>query len=307
MKRQRMITAIILISILIPLISIPELLSLFQIVMILFVVFASRELLNMFEQKESLTPLFKTLTIVLTVSIYISIAGFLGFNQTDKPFNPTLLMAIIPLIVVSLLVYFVLSSRFKVEHIGKALLVMVYIGFGGAAIAVLRFLGVRYIIYMALVSTMTDTFAYVIGMRFGKSKLAPSISPKKSWEGSIGGTIFATVIASGFALFYGDLFPQTSMFGDIINYDGLKTMFDTIITNDMSFIVLSVIVVLLSFTASIVSQFGDLFASKLKRHYEIKDYGNIFPGHGGIMDRFDSIIMVSLYMSSVIYVLTLLL
>lgn len=306
MKRQRTITAILLIAILIPLISIPELLGVFQIVMILFVVFASRELLNMFEKKETLTPLFKTLTIVLTVSIYISIAGFLGFNQTS-PFNPALLMAIIPLIVVSLLIYFVSSSRFKVEHIGRALIVMVYIGFGGAAIAVLRFLGVRYIIYMALVSTMTDTFAYIIGMRFGKRRLAPSISPKKSWEGSIGGTIFATVIASGFALFYGNLFPQTSMFGDIFNKDGYDTIFDTIISSDMSFIVLSVIVVLLSFTASIVSQFGDLFASKLKRHYEIKDYGNIFPGHGGIMDRFDSIIMVSLYMSSVIYVLTLIL
>ena len=306
MKRQRFLTAFILIAILIPLISVPQLLGIFEVVMVLFVVFASRELLLMFEQKEKLTPIFKSLTIILTVSIYISIAGFLGFNQR-APFNPTFLMAIIPLIVAFLLIYFVLSSRFKVEHIGSALLVMVYIGFGGASIAVLRFLGVRYIIYMALVSTLTDTFAYIIGMRFGKRQLAPSISPKKSWEGSIGGTIFATVIASGFALFYGRLFPESTQIGYFFNWDGLDTIFDTIISSDMPMYVLTIIVILLTLTASIISQFGDLFASKLKRHYEIKDFGHIFPGHGGIMDRFDSIIMVALYMSSIIYVLTLIL
>jgi phosphatidate cytidylyltransferase len=56
----------------------------------------------------------------------------------------------------------------------------------------------------------------------------------------------------------------------------------------------------MTFTASIVSQFGDLMASKLKRHFEIKDFGNIFPGHGGIMDRFDSVLLVSLYVFSIL-------
>jgi len=306
MKRQRFVTAFILLAILIPLITVPQLLDIFEVMMVLFVVFASRELLLMFEQKEKLTPLFKTLTIILTVSIYISVAGFLGFNQS-APFNPALLMAIIPLIVVSLLVYFVLSSRFKVEHIGSALLVLVFVGFGGASIAVLRFLGVRYIFYMVLVSTMTDTFAYMIGMRFGKRQLAPSISPKKSWEGAIGGTLFATLIASGYALFYGQIFPVSTTLGRFFNRDGLHTIFDTIISTEMSMTSLTIIVILLTFSASIISQFGDLFASKLKRHYEIKDFGHIFPGHGGIMDRFDSIMMVALYMSSIIYGLTLVL
>jgi phosphatidate cytidylyltransferase len=68
----------------------------------------------------------------------------------------------------------------------------------------------------------------------------------------------------------------------------------------------ALIIIFITLTASLVSQFGDLMASKLKRHYNIKDFGTIFPGHGGIMDRFDSVIMVSLYLFSILNILHLL-
>lgn len=304
MIKQRLLTALMLVAILIPIISIPELLGIFEIVMILFVVFASRELLMMFEKKETLTPLFRWITIVLTLVIYISVAGFLGINQTDELFNSSFIKAIIPVVVVLMLIYFVLSDSFKVVHVGSALLVMTYIGFGAAAITVLRFLGIRFIFYMVFISTMTDTFAYLIGMRFGKHPLAPTISPKKTWEGAIGGTIIATVISSGFALFYGVLFTPGTIIGDLFNASGLQTLFDQVFPSNMSDGVWTLSVIILTFSASIVSQFGDLFASKLKRHYDIKDFSNIFPGHGGIMDRFDSMIMVSMYISSVLYIFT---
>lgn len=307
MTKQRLLTALILLAILIPIITIPELLGVFEGVMILFVFFASREFIHMFEKKEQLTNVFKYVTHALTLFIYISIAGFLGFNQSSGYFDSTLLSVTLPFAVVIMLMYFVLSTKFKVELIGSALLVIVYIGFGAAAITLLKFLGTRFIFYMALISTMTDTFALLFGLRFGKHQLAPNVSPKKTWEGAIGGSVFATIIASGFASFYGTLFNPETFLGSIFNADGFQTIFDEVLPSDISIGFTYVIVLSLSFTASIVSQFGDLFASKLKRHYDIKDFGNIFPGHGGIMDRFDSMIMVSLYMSGILFMLNIIL
>ena len=112
---------------------------------------------------------------------------------------------------------------------------------------------------------MTDIFAYFTGYFFGKHKLIPEISPKKTIEGSIGGILFCTL---AFLVFGFIVSTQT---GTIPNYIGLGA---------------------LGLLVSVLAQIGDLFASLLKREHNIKDYGNIFPGHGGIMDRFDSVIAV---------------
>ncbi len=117
-------------------------------------------------------------------------------------------------------------------------------------------------LYLLLVATMTDTFAMLIGCLIGKHKLIPEVSPKKSVEGSIAGTMVATIIAS------------------IYYYN--------IITNNINIIVL----VLLTLILSILGQLGDLFFSKIKRENKIKDYSNIIPGHGGILDRFDSMTFI---------------
>jgi phosphatidate cytidylyltransferase len=194
-----------------------------------------------------------------------------------------------------------MSKNFTVEHIGKALLVIIYVAFGAASITSVRFIGVRFITYMFLISLLTDTFAYIVGVKFGKHKMTPTISPKKSWEGAIGGTVVATVIASLFAIYYGQLFNPSTFLGNIFNNSGQQTILDRIVLDQpLSMPLQVVIIIVMTFTASIVSQFGDLMASKLKRHFEIKDFGNIFPGHGGIMDRFDSVLLVSLYVFSIL-------
>lgn len=113
---------------------------------------------------------------------------------------------------------------------------------------------------------VTDTFAYFTGFFFGRHKLIPEVSPKKTIEGAIGGTLFATV---GFAVV-----------GIIYGY------------STRNIIILAVIGIF----ASIVSQLGDLSASLVKRHHGIKDYGSLFPGHGGVLDRFDSILAVSAFL-----------
>lgn len=112
----------------------------------------------------------------------------------------------------------------------------------------------------------TDTFAYFSGVFFGKHKLCPEISPKKTIEGSIGGTVGCIVLL----LLYGLL---------------LEKVFDL----DISFVKLAALGVIVS----PVSQIGDLTASIIKRKFGVKDYGSLFPGHGGILDRLDSVIAVA--------------
>ena len=121
-----------------------------------------------------------------------------------------------------------------------------------------------------LISWGTDTFAYLFGIIFGKHKLCPSISPKKTIEGALGG-IFGSLILL-----------------NLFNYFVLK--------NNIVFVTLSGIIL------SIVAQIGDLFASKIKREMGIKDFSNIIKGHGGFLDRFDSIIFVTPLVYIVFYI-----
>jgi phosphatidate cytidylyltransferase len=300
MKNKRLITGLLLISIIIPIISVPSLVNVFEFIMAFFVIGASIEFLNMFEKESPLSKRFRFVTILSALLIHVSIAGLMGWNQSPVTFeNRGLLHVTIPFMLVGLFVYFVLSNNFSVTNVGKALLVMIYVGFGSASIVLLRLIGVRFIVYMLLISTLTDTFAYFIGMKFGKHKMTPNISPKKSWEGAIGGSIVATIIASIFAMYYGDIFVVGTFLGDLFNSSGEKTLLDRLlIGSNISFEVQFLFVFILTFFATIVSQFGDLMASKLKRHYQIKDFGSIFPGHGGIMDRFDSVMLVSMFLSA---------
>ena len=111
---------------------------------------------------------------------------------------------------------------------------------------------------------MTDTFAHFFGTKIGKHKLCPKISPNKTIEGMIGGTVFGTFLASMY--------------------------FITVINSDKNV----VLVVLMTLFLSIIAQFGDLVFSAIKRKYNVKDYGNIMPGHGGVLDRLDSLIFTML-------------
>lgn len=125
----------------------------------------------------------------------------------------------------------------------------------------------RMIIWFALIGAfVTDTFAYFTGVFLGKHKLCPKISPKKTIEGSIGGTLGSALI---FVLF--------------------GYLFNTYFKADFSYLHL----ILCGIISAIVAQTGDLFASILKRKYSVKDYGSLFPGHGGILDRFDSLLFVT--------------
>ena len=144
----------------------------------------------------------------------------------------------------------------------------IYIMLGIMSIVLLRRQSAGVYIYglVFIGAWMTDTGAYFIGVLFGKHKLIPQVSPKKTIEGALGGVLGCI---AGFAL-YG--FIIQSIYKVNVNY---------------------VAIVILAAVISVVSQFGDLVASYIKRERNIKDFGFIFPGHGGVLDRFDSIIAVA--------------
>lgn len=128
-----------------------------------------------------------------------------------------------------------------------------------------------------------DTLAYFVGRAFGKHKLAPVVSPKKTVEGAIGGVIGSMLIGVLFTFIY------MQFFGSLSSMDGVKGSYYFIIA-------------LLGAVASVLGIIGDLFASAVKRQNGIKDYGTIFPGHGGILDRFDSVLFIAPLVTMVIRV-----
>lgn len=166
------------------------------------------------------------------------------------------------------------KGELKLSEVSLAFTLAVYVIFSFTAMSVLRYLpnGRWSFIILLVAAWGSDTFAYFTGRLFGRHKLIPEVSPKKTVEGSIGGIVCAVglVILYGFIVSCAtDLTPNYIVLG------------------------------LCGLVLSGVSQVGDLIASLIKREHGIKDYGNIFPGHGGVMDRFDSILSIATVLMAV--------
>lgn len=170
--------------------------------------------------------------------------------------------------------YFTLAvfarGALKFSEIATALVLSVYVSVSFTALCALRYIpnGVYTFVIVFIGAWSCDTFAYIFGSLFGKHKLIEEISPKKTVEGSVAGIVCAILIL----LLYGLIIDLAT---------------DTVKPNYIALAVSGLVI-------SVVSQIGDLVASLIKRERGIKDYGSLFPGHGGVMDRFDSILAVSM-------------
>lgn len=128
--------------------------------------------------------------------------------------------------------------------------------------------GIALVSYCLILAWVADGGAYFVGRAFGKHKLAPVISPNKTIEGSVGGFITSMIISLAAAYIY----------SDVLNYiDGELNIFNLVI---------------ISAACILMSMFGDISFSAIKRQYGVKDFGNLLPGHGGVLDRFDSVLFV---------------
>lgn len=297
--KKRLITGIVLLAILVPLLVIEELLPLFQLVAAIFVCIGAWEMIKLYEHGKKFALPIKIVILISTLLTYLCGMTIWETFKTEIAINPDVTVvtlidakigfALLLLAISMQLSLLVFSKEFDADDIGKSLASSFYVGFGVASLLALRIMGVRFIVYLFMITILTDVFAYVFGMLFGKNKMIERISPKKTWEGAIGGTIVATVAGTLFAYLYGQLFTGS------LNAENVNTIFDSIInTSEINPVVLFGLIFVVTLITSIAGQLGDLVASRLKRTYDIKDFSNIFPGHGGFLDRFDSSIFASM-------------
>lgn len=216
---------------------------------------------------------------VLTIPLYLAALG-LPFLIRYAADLYTVRQAVVALSLAVALYFFAVMTfshgKYKPSDVSLAFMTAFYILAGFNAIMVLRDYepGGKYVYLTVFIGAwVTDTFAYFCGMllgRGGKHKLIPDVSPKKTVEGSIGGIVFCMLAM----VIYGLVINHITDFH--ANYP---------------------ILIIGGLLASIVSQIGDLCMSVIKRAYGIKDYGKLFPGHGGMLDRFDSVIAVSVVLA----------
>lgn len=184
-----------------------------------------------------------------------------------------------------ILVLFGLLVRYhtdlRLEQIGTAFMLTVMISFAFTSIVFLRDIfavkactSFDSLFYLALIfigAWITDAGAYFVGRFLGKHKMAPKISPKKTIEGAVGGVVCSMV-----------LFPVAGLL-----YQSYAAFMHTPVTVNYP------LLLLMGFLSALAAIFGDLIGSVIKRECQIKDFGHILPGHGGIMDRFDSVMFVA--------------
>lgn len=262
--RQRIISAVIALLICIPIIiygQMPFYIGAALIGLIGFI-----EMLSLKSKKRDIPYLMKILGVISFILIMLGDLNIFGsLNIIDYERITTILfLLLIPI------VFYNKSKKYDINDALYLLGSVFFLGIGFRELISVRILGLNYLLFLISITIFTDTFAYLTGMLIGKHKLSPTVSPNKSLEGLIGGLLFSTFICS-------------TIFITIFDYTDSILLF-----------------VMVVFILSLIGQIGDLVFSAIKRNYNIKDFGNIMPGHGGILDRLDSIIFVALAFSYVI-------
>lgn len=204
---------------------------------------------------------FNAIGIIASVAIASIVLPHQSSFETLQAANFQYLFYICGMLLLVLTVYQYQSFNF--DDAATLMFGALYIGFGFRFLTLSRFMGLDTLMYLFVVIWATDIGAYLVGRQFGKNKLAPSVSPNKTVEGSLGGVVLAMLIGVIYVHFFKPNLGNTHH------------------------------VWLLSIILSVVGQLGDLVESAIKRHYGVKDSGKLLPGHGGVLDRFDSLLFAS--------------
>lgn len=255
---KRVLSAFIMLLVFIPLLVIGG--KPFAILMALLSVMGLYELLSLRETKKNFPFLMKIFAFILVLFFSLN-------NFTSIDFEYSIDYRVMGFILFVFLLPIIFINDSKKYNINDALFLIgsiLFIGLSFNLIIITRNYDISYIIYILLITTLTDTFALFTGMLVGKTKFAPSISPKKTYEGFFGGLLVGVVAA--------------------VSY------YHVVINPSLPLVILILVTTLLA----VLGQLGDLAFSAIKRYYGVKDFSNLIPGHGGILDRLDSIIFVIL-------------
>lgn len=254
---KRVLSAVAIVLIFVPLLfagGLP-----FTILMSVLGLIALYELIHIKESK-------KKLPFIIKIFAYFMVAFFTLNSSNAIDFTYSLdyrIMSVIIFAFLSPLVFINNREKYSINDALYLISSVLFIGLSFNLLIITRNFNLHYLIYLFLITTITDTFALFTGMLVGKHKLT-SISPKKTVEGLLGGTFMGTFVGVAF--------------------------YHTVINPNMSLLLIIFITIILS----LVGQVGDLVFSSIKRYYDKKDFSDLIPGHGGILDRLDSIIFVVL-------------
>lgn len=257
--KQRTISAIILLIILVGSLIISS--KLFGILMQIIAILGYNEFFNI-KYRDRL----KELRLIK----YLGIVGLvlLTLNNTFYVLDMKIVI-LLPLLILSIPIVFYNDNKlYNINDCMYVIGIVYFLGLSFGNIIFLRDTNIAKCIFIFIIAFITDTYAYIGGSLIGRHKLT-SISPKKTIEGSLIGTIMGVLVGS---VYY-------------YNLVGGVTVFQ---------------VVMFSLILTILSEIGDLMFSSIKRYFDKKDYSNLIPGHGGVLDRFDSVIYVSLGLSLIL-------
>lgn len=255
---KRVISAIVMVLIFVPFLILGG--TYFTVFMAILGALGLYELLHIRANKKKFPVVMRVIAYLMVIFLILNNSKAIDF-QYDLDYR---LVSAIIFLFLSPMVFYNDSKKYNLNDALFLVGSVVFIGLSFNLLVMTRNFNIAYIIYLFLITIMTDTFALFTGMLIGKHKLAPEISPKKTIEGAIGGSLMGTIVASAF--------------------------YTTVINSSVPL----VFVVLITAVLTGIGQVGDLAFSAIKRYYGQKDFSDLIPGHGGILDRFDSLIFVVL-------------
>ncbi len=252
--KVRTISAIIMLIIIIPIIYFGGIV--FSLGVCIAAALAYKEVINLKESHNKYPPTMVFLGFFSMISYIFSNTGASIYTGiTYQIMALSLLLLLIPVIFYS-------NDEYTTKDAFYLLGVTFLLGVVFNTFIIIRSINIYLFIYLLILPMVTDVCAMIGGKYFGKNKMCPKLSPKKTWEGSVVGLLGGSIVSLIFyVIFVGRL---------------------------------TVLVVVLTVLMSLIGQMGDLIMSKIKRENKIKDFSNIMPGHGGVLDRLDSVIFVFL-------------
>lgn len=203
------------------------------------------------------------------ISIVPYIAAILYYCNLKWAFIPDIMILFMGFLIILMFVYVLSYPKYDAKQLMAAFFGMFYVGVMLSYVYQIRTLnnGLYLAFLVFLCSWGCDTCAYCVGVLIGKHKMAPKLSPKKSIEGAVGGVLGSALLTALYCFIFR---AKMDIGGEEI-----------------------LILAIIAAVAGLISMVGDLCASAIKRNYDIKDYGHLIPGHGGILDRFDSMIITA--------------